>query len=789
MKCKRVLTAVMFIALAFCLVTTTVPTDSDAESTTVEVTTAQGLFDELTKAGSAGSGNTVISINVGTLDMSKIEWIPVTVDGYHGADVVTLEGNGCVITGLTAPLFKGGFAGESGIVIRNLTISNSTIISNNSQGSGAFIECVDSMELITLEKCHLKDSTISGSRTGGLIGWTSGYNKVNDGPVDTDITVSGCTVTGCTINGSGSVGGIIGHSGANPATYTTITGCTVSNNILSSTDDGGWRVGAVVGTCNVGETRIIDTVSIENTLSQTGKDVPAYQSDMFGRLVAGDTGLLTIDGVYIAVDEGTLSRALDVDDSTIEIELASPEVKLSVGAWNPPYYLGGESTMNIIIDGNGNKLNIVNKNTDWNYIRCTNDDCVVTFKNMDITNSGSNNGPWNRHDIRFYNTVIMDDVHSDRAIALDSNGTLKNVTIVDDGTTFMTESNKKGSVYLLWIRASGNSVSLQNCILGSEELTNDTRGIAIKDEYLGDEEISLVTLSISNTKIFTKNTEKPAILVTSVKGADITIRNLDTTGVSSGKDNVVALDDKYDSEIASTIPLTVEIITDGAYDAEDGVLDKGTMDMIFGDVESQESVGKSDITVIIDANGSSSVKLPTEGFDDAPGFTMDIMTDAGTVSIPSSVIAGLDGNNATVSMESIAMPPEYSYLPVGSVAYDVSVLIDDAPVHDLGGKIVVNIDASLPSRVIHILGNGLVEYPAFGIDEGGKLFIELTSLSDIVLDYTVDDDEEDDFIPTAPSTGSGDSGDGDDTTLYVACVAAAAVVAVLAILALTTNRN
>ena len=32
MKCKRVLTAVMFIALAFCLVTTTVSTDSDAGS-------------------------------------------------------------------------------------------------------------------------------------------------------------------------------------------------------------------------------------------------------------------------------------------------------------------------------------------------------------------------------------------------------------------------------------------------------------------------------------------------------------------------------------------------------------------------------------------------------------------------------------------------------------------------------------------------------------------------------------------------------------------------------------
>ena len=495
--------------------------------------------------------------------------------------------------------------------------------------------------------------------------------------------------------------------------------------------------------------------------------------------VPTDSDAESTSSTFNVVDDQSLSTALDADVDTIYIEINTSEVKLQISAWNEPYYLGGESTTKIVIDGNGNTIDFVQNNSDWNYIRCTNEDCELVLKDVNITNSGYNDGPWNRHDIRFYNKVTLENVVSDKAIALLNDSTLKNVTITDDF----------GSVYLLWIEANGSNISIQNCTLGSEELTNDTRGIAIKDEYLGDEEISLVTLSISNTKIFTKNTEKPAILVTSVKGADITIRNLDTTGIASGKDNVVALDDKYDSEIASTIPLTVEIITDGAYDTEDGVLDKGTMDMIFGDVESQESAGKSNITVTIDANGSSSVTLPTEGFDDAPDFTMDIVTDAGTVSVPSSIMAGLGGTEATVSMESIALPPEYSYLPVGSVAYDVSVLVDDAPIHDLGGKIVVSIDASLPSRVIHILGNGLVEYPAFGIDDDGKLFIELTSLSDIVLDYTVDDDEEDDFIPTVPSTGSGDSGDGDDTTLYVACVAAAAVVAVLAILALTTNRN
>ena len=83
---------------------------------------------------------------------------------------------------------------------------------------------------------------------GGLIGWTSGYNNPKDGPVDTYITVTNCSVENTNITAEGSVGGIIGHAGANPATYHTFTNNTVTGCTLNSTDDGGWRVGVVVGT-------------------------------------------------------------------------------------------------------------------------------------------------------------------------------------------------------------------------------------------------------------------------------------------------------------------------------------------------------------------------------------------------------------------------------------------------------------------------------------------------------------------------------------------------------------
>ena len=266
-----------------------------------DVNSASDLATELGKAGAAGAGNTVIRLNA-DLNMTGINWTPISVDGYHGADIVTIDGQGHTITGLTAPLFAGGFAGGSGIVIKDLTIADSEIVSKNTLGSGAFIESVDSMALITLTNCHLKNSTVTGgagSRTGGLIGWTAGYNNVNDGPVKTYVTIEDCSVIECTITCDGSVGGIYGHAGNNAWTYSTVKNCTVKDCKLNSTDDGDWRVGVVVGTANVGELTISGITASGNTLTQTGKTAPAGQSDLYGRFVPGSTGKLTIDGVAI----------------------------------------------------------------------------------------------------------------------------------------------------------------------------------------------------------------------------------------------------------------------------------------------------------------------------------------------------------------------------------------------------------------------------------------------------------------------------------------------------------
>lgn len=265
----------------------------------VVMTTAE-LRATLTAFTSAGSGDNVIEIGKDIVLKDGETWTPVKVDGYHGAGVVTVFGNGHKISGLNAPLFAGGFAGNSGIIVKDLTLDGVKINDATSdQGIGAFVCNVDSMPTIELDNCHLTNSEIistGGARVGGLIGWTSGYNKPNDGPVDTYIKIIKCSVEGCTISAKGSVGGIIGHAGCNPATFHTITDCAVKNCVLTSTDDGGWRVGVVVGTANVGKLTINNITESGNTMTQTGKTAPKH-SNLYGRFVPDTTGELVIDGV------------------------------------------------------------------------------------------------------------------------------------------------------------------------------------------------------------------------------------------------------------------------------------------------------------------------------------------------------------------------------------------------------------------------------------------------------------------------------------------------------------
>jgi hypothetical protein len=270
---------------------------------TVKVASVAELQGALALAAAPKAGNTVIELAQGEYTMPA-NWEPITVSGYQGAGYVTLDGNEAVLKGLDAALFAGGFAGQSGIIIKNLTIEDANIKTTGTTGYGAFIANADSMEEITLINCHLKNSTIEVSgdvRVGGLIGWVSGYSKQNDGPVKTYVTVENCSVENCDITAPGSVGGICGHAGASDWTYITINNCTVNNNHLVSTDDGSWRTGVVVGTANNGHVEISNITESGNTLEQVGKTAPEGDAKRhyYGRFVPSGTGTLVIDGVNI----------------------------------------------------------------------------------------------------------------------------------------------------------------------------------------------------------------------------------------------------------------------------------------------------------------------------------------------------------------------------------------------------------------------------------------------------------------------------------------------------------
>ena len=300
-----------------------------SESIDYVVSAPGELATALNAAAAAGAGDTTILLG-GDIDLAGASWTPIKVDGYNGAGVVTIEGNGATIKGLTAPLFAGGFAGKSGIVIKNLTIADSNIVSTSGLGGGAFVDSADSMHVITLENCHLINSTVSGERAGGLIGWCTGYAKLNDGPVKAYVTISNCSVVDSTVTGAGSAGAIAGHPGASDYTYTTIENCKVQNVDVISNDDGSWRTGAIVGTANNGHV-VINKVTVENvTLTQNG--VTATETKLYGRFVPAGTGTLEIDGVVVLANATSEGLKDAVASGDADVYLPAGEYKMPSSA-------------------------------------------------------------------------------------------------------------------------------------------------------------------------------------------------------------------------------------------------------------------------------------------------------------------------------------------------------------------------------------------------------------------------------------------------------------------------
>ncbi len=222
-----------------------------------------------------------------------------------------------------------------------------------------------------------------------------------------------------------------------------------------------------------------------------------------------------------------MAAILTSDDDDIQVALANdidlPITSLgSQTAGSGEYKLGTENTKAITIDLNGHKLNITT--TYWSAIGAVNSDATVTIKNGSMTSTGNSAKTWNAWDLRFSNcNWNFENVDFEKAVALDNAGkttTMKNVTINENA----------GDYYALWITAEGQTVNVDGLTVNCAG-----RGIKIDEQYV--DAPSKVTLNVSNSSFNT--VKKAAIMVKSAAGADITLSNVDISGVTADSTNAV----------------------------------------------------------------------------------------------------------------------------------------------------------------------------------------------------------------------------------------------------------
>ena len=239
---------------------------------------------------------------------------------------------------------------------------------------------------------------------------------------------------------------------------------------------------------------------------------------------------VTVNGVADAVSTAeNLAAILMGNEKNISVEL-SADIDLPIGSLGQitggsgEYKLGGADTESIVIDLNGHKLNITT--TYWSNLGAVNSDATITVKNGTMTSSQPT-GTWNSYDLTFSNcNYVFENVVFDKAVALANTG--KSVSIKD------VTINETHDYYALWICAEGQNVTIDGLTVNS-----NGRGIKIDEQY-SNEAVAKVTLKVSNAEFNTA--KKAAIMVKSAAGADITIENVDISGVAADSTNTVWVD-------------------------------------------------------------------------------------------------------------------------------------------------------------------------------------------------------------------------------------------------------
>ena len=248
-----------------------------------------------------------------------------------------------------------------------------------------------------------------------------------------------------------------------------------------------------------------------------------------------DYNVEPVNPILVSTEEELKAALNGSENKNIYIKLLN-DVQLSYGA---RVAYGNANTESITIDGDGHTLNLKGTDSDWSSFGILGNGNLI-LKNMTVNKTEPGNGAWNNHCINLSNKLENghDPVGSGKIIV--SNVVFNNSVAFSndaefDGCTF----NEAGGYYTLIIRANVQNTTIKNC---SFNATNG-RGIKVMDEYLvtytkengkiiswtpkDGSEVVQCKINVSNCNFNTA--KKAAILVSNVKGANITIRDLDIT--------------------------------------------------------------------------------------------------------------------------------------------------------------------------------------------------------------------------------------------------------------------
>ena len=449
------------------------------------------------------------------IDLQGKEWTPM--DNFKG----TFDGKGKTISNFKVNKTESaGLFGNlgTGATIKNLTVTNATILSNHWAGVIAgrglcvnFIGCTVENSSVTVSTEKIEDKWDNGDKAGSIIGYISG---------EPNALIENCSAKDVTIQAYRDLGGIVGYASGYENGPAVIKGNKVENIVLVIDNTNPYKTeydsqedhdaGAIVGEAGVYTNVESDNTSTEGTVTiiyTSSENYVGYYKDT--------------EGNYCVTEDKGIEAVMDINEAKIKVILKN-DVEVNVTSWQTMAF-GGDQTNEIVINGENNKLTFNLNDSDWSNVTTANNAKLI-LNNLEIVSSGYNSGHWKRNGVCFNCPVEMNNVVSE-AILLEQNATLNNVEI-----------NETSGAYSIWIWANGQTVDIDGLTINAG--TNNSRAIAIKDE---DAKKEKVTLNVSNATI--TSASKAAILVTSIEGADITLNNVDITNVAADKIAAVWVDE------------------------------------------------------------------------------------------------------------------------------------------------------------------------------------------------------------------------------------------------------